>query len=163
MRILLITTFILSTLVVVGQESKKINCQLGFGTTASLPYKKRIIFRTFSAETIKMWHSSAYGYYIEFIAYYNFNNRISLSSGLNFCETRLDYKDTYTKLSQYKHNGIIKSTYLNIPLLFRYRVLNKFPLSIGIGSYLGKYIEALSSTDPSLTKFKPIDLGIVTN
>ena len=71
-----------------GQQTKKINYQIDFGTTYSIPFEDRIVKA--SNHWVTAFYNSSFGVFLDFSMIYNFNNYISLSSGMIFYQNRLE-------------------------------------------------------------------------
>ncbi|MCK9207958.1 MAG: PorT family protein [Salinivirgaceae bacterium] len=158
-HILLIITFI-SVTSLFGQDFKKVDYQFDFGTSMTIPYKKSIE-RFPNIDNPKTDYSSSFGYFFEFIGTYNLNSTFSIYSGINYQATRLGINDMVGAIT---NTGYIATSYLNIPIFFKYHVLSS--LSISAGSYIGVLISAkekgttyidLSVLDPSDPILETID------
>lgn len=123
-----------------GQDFKKFDYQFDIGTTLTIPYKK----------TIEIWpevdrhpqtnYSSDFGYFLECMISYNFNKKVAINSGLNYNYSSLGIND---KLGFYESKGNLTSSYLHLPILFKYHVYDK--ITISAGPYLGLLISANES------------------
>jgi hypothetical protein len=131
------------TFSIYGQESdkKKLNFQFDLGTTISIPFEKDVEFKTLTPinGSYKTNYSSDFGYYLELITSYNINNRFIISSGINYNYTSIKIKDGEGIITS---EGNLTNSYINIPLLFKYKILPEKPLYISTGGYLGFLINA---------------------
>jgi len=171
-NIILLIILIASTFSIYGQEDeiKKFNFQFDLGTTISIPYKQKcyyeVIPATFSSEDCYTEHSSDFGYYIDLVSFYNFNNKISIGLGVNYVFSSYKINDKYGY--NYSEGKLINS-YLNIPISIKYKISEKIPISISLGTYFGLLINAnengtiyfdttkLSMVNPNDPLFKPMD------
>lgn len=120
-------------------ETGKMNYQLNFGTTLTVPYKKTIEISPNINNNPQTDYNSNFGYFLEFLVSYNFNNKYAISTGLNYNNNTLKIDD---KIAYTENKGTLTSSYLNLPILFRYRFSDKIPLSISAGPYFGLLIGA---------------------
>lgn len=115
-----------------AQDLKKIDYQIDIGTTLTIPYKK----------TSEKWpeieghpqtdYSSNIGYFLEFLISYNLNSTYSIGTGLNYNYNSLKVSD---KIGLFENKGNITSSNLTLPIIFKYRISEKIPLSISAGTY----------------------------
>ena len=132
-----------------GQDFKKIDYQFDFGTTLTIPYKKSIeIWPEFDGHP-KTDYSSAFGYYFELMISYHFNSKIAINSGFNYNYNTLKIND---KIGLTENKGSLTSSYLNLPILVKYRLSNNIPISISAGPYLGLMISANEKGTSYLTQ-----------
>jgi hypothetical protein len=123
---------LLSTGETLAQDLKKVNYQIDFGTTLSMPYKK----------TIEVWpelenhpetnFAAGWGYFFEMILSVPINSRNSILTGLNYSHLSTKVDDINGAFEQ---RGTITSSYITLPLLFKYRLSEKIPVSIASGPY----------------------------
>ncbi|TCO09636.1 outer membrane protein with beta-barrel domain [Natronoflexus pectinivorans] len=122
-----------------AQDFKRINYQLDFGTTLTIPYKS----------TIEIWpeidkhphtdYSPNFGYFLEVMISYNLNRKYSINTGLNYNYTALGISD---KIGLFENKGNLTNSYLTFPVLIKCRLSNKLPISISTGPYLSLLISA---------------------
>jgi hypothetical protein len=148
-----------------GQDFKKINYQLSFGTTVTIPYKKSIEIWPEVDGHPRTEYGSNFGYFSEFLIFYNINKKISINSGLNYNYSRLKIND---KIGFVESKGNITSSYIQIPVLISYHLSDKLPISISSGPYLGLLISAkekgtsyidntiIGSGDPAMYLLEPV-------
>jgi hypothetical protein len=132
---------ILSQLSTFAQDSKKLSYQFNLGTSLSIPDQSTASYNILIpvTGTFKTDYQSSFGYFSELIVNYGFNDKFSLSTGLNY---------TYSSLSivneegSTRNEGHISSSYLNIPLMVGYQLSEKIPLTVSGGAYLGVFLNA---------------------
>lgn len=122
-----------------SQELKKINYQLHIGTTLSIPYKKSNEISPNSGTYIQTDYGVKPGYFSELLVAYNLNSRRAFVSGLHFNHNVLGISD---KSSGVVSEGKIITNYLSLPLLFKFKISEKIPVSISTGPYLSTLINA---------------------
>lgn len=122
-----------------GQDYKKINFQLNFGTTVAVPYKKTIEIKDKFDLNPQTNYSSNFGYFLEFLISYNLNSRYVISTGLNYNYNSLKIDN---KIGFEEDKGYLTSSYLTLPILIKYRLSNKIPISISAGPYIGFLLNA---------------------
>ena len=102
-RILIITiVFLLGSFRNYGQENKKISFQFNIGTSITIPYKSTVEFWPLFPinGSYKTSYKTDFGYFAEILSEYNINEKISITSGLN-------YNHTYYKIND--GEGVITS------------------------------------------------------
>lgn len=122
-----------------GQELKKTQFQFSVGTAITIPYKI----------TIEIWpeveghpgtdYGSNFGFFSEFIFQFNIDDKISINPGLNFIYSKLKIND---KIGFVESEGNISSSCLQFPVLLKYHLSEKLPISISAGPYLGLLLSA---------------------
>ncbi len=122
-----------------GQDLKKIDYQIDFGTTLTIPYKK----------TIEIWpevvghpitdYSSDFGYFFEFMISYNISKKLEINSGLLYNHYKFKIND---KVALTESKGDLISSYLHLPILIKYKLSENVPISFSSGPYLGLLIKA---------------------
>ena len=122
-----------------GQDFKKIDYQIDFGVSLTIPYKKTIEIWPDIENHPKTDYGSNLGYYLEFLISYNFKKKYAINSGLYYKYTSIKIND---KIGYIENKGNLTSSYLNLPILIKYRFSNKIPVSISAGPYLGFMIRA---------------------
>ncbi|GAO29124.1 porin family protein [Geofilum rubicundum] len=130
---------LLSTGEILAQDLKKVNYQIDFGTTLSMPYKK----------TIEVWpelenhpetnFSADWGYFFEMILSVPINSRNSILTGLNYSYFSTKIND---RNGSFEHRGTISNSYITLPLMFKYRFSEEIPVSIASGPYLSFLVGA---------------------
>jgi hypothetical protein len=122
-----------------SQDFKKINYQLDFGTTLTIPYKNKIeIWPEFEGHS-QTDYSTNFGYFLEALISYNLNSKYSISTGLNYNLTSLKIND---KIGLIENKGNLTNSFLTLPVLIKYRLSDKIPITISAGPYLGLLISA---------------------
>ncbi|MCK4663201.1 MAG: PorT family protein [Bacteroidales bacterium] len=139
MKYIILITGIIAVTNLFGQEFKKIDYQVDFGTTFSIPYKKTIEIWTNIEGHPKTDYSSGFGYFFEFMISYNINTNLAIISGLNY---NLNKFEIYDKIGLTESKGDLTSSYLHLPILINYSVSDKLPISISAGTYLEFLINA---------------------
>ncbi len=126
-----------------GQENEKINFQFNIGTSLTIPYNSSIVETVIISEHESVWKSTDYlsgiGYYVGFHTSYKFSPRFSSSFGLSYVSSSLKVNNRKGML---KDDGVITNTYLNIPVLIKYSLLEKTRIYLSVGPYLGLLLEA---------------------
>ena len=122
-----------------SQDFKKINYQLDFGTTLTIPYKKTIEIWPDFAGYPQTDYSTNFGYFLEALISYNLNSKYSISTGLNCNLTSLKIND---KIGLIESKGNLTNSYLTFPVLIKFRLSDKKPITISAGLYLGLLISA---------------------
>ena len=121
-----------------GQKNKKNSVQFDIGTSITIPYKQMVEFRTLlpinGNGSSKTNYKTNFGYFAEILSDYNINENISITAGFNYNYTSYKIKDGEDIMIS---EGNLNNSYLNIPLLFNYRLSEKNPISISAGAYLG--------------------------
>ena len=150
-----------------SQDFKKINYQLDFGTTLTIPYKNTIeIWPEFEGHP-QTDYSTNFGYFLEALISYNLNSKYSISTGLNYNLTSLKIND---KIGLTENKGNLTNSFLTLPVLIKYRLSDKIPITISAGPYLGLLISAnekgtsyidtagfiFADPDPILESIEPI-------
>ncbi len=115
-----------------AQEVQKFNYQLNFGTSISFPYQKTYEFPVTEGKFISSF-KPGYNYFIEFMTSYNFNHRMLLNAGASFINNQIQENNIS---GPFEKDGIIRNSYLGIPIIFDYQVLKKTPLRAGLGVYI---------------------------
>ena len=133
--VILLVFFIISS--VNGQEDKKWNFQLNFGTTITIPYVKseenNFVFNGQIVNTERINYSSGFGYFAEFITSYNFNSKLALMFGANYSNLSFNIN---SELELQTNKGTITTSNIHLPLLAKYKLIEKIPISISFGPYL---------------------------
>lgn len=152
----------------IGQETKKINYQINFGASVSIPYKSQIEIEWNSDDGPITYFKPDIGYFAELMLSYNFNKRMLLNTGASFITSNLQ---EHSFIGIVERNGIRQTNYLGIPLTFDYQVLKNKALRAGLGLYLNFLINAkekgtryLDTTgfyiyypDPALESLEPVE------
>jgi len=125
-----------------AQAIKKINYQVNIGSTISFPYEKSVSYMPGTYQASQTDYSSDIGYFAELMLTYNMTNRYAISTALNYTYSAVGVND---KIGAFHSKGKIATSYLNIPLLFKYRLTEKVPLSLGAGPYIGFLLTANES------------------
>ncbi len=122
-----------------AQDIKRFDFQFDIGTNLAIP-------STRSYETMveieghpETKYQPGLGYFAEILMTYNFNNSLGLQSGINYNQSRLRVKD---KTGLIENNGDIKTTYINLPILIKYRFSKSSPFTAAVGAYLGLILNA---------------------
>ncbi|MBS2101027.1 porin family protein [Carboxylicivirga linearis] len=123
-----------------SQDCKKINYQFDFGTTLSIPYENTIEYSTNFDFHPQTNYNSEIGYFLEFLVSCNLNNKYGISTGVNYSYSSLGIID---KIGRFENKGSLSASYVNIPVLFNYRITDKIPISISAGPYIGFIIDAV--------------------
>lgn len=120
-----------------GQDFKKFDYQFDIGTTLTIPYKKTIeIWPEVDRHPVTNYYSD-FGYFLEGMISYNFNQKVAIQPGLNYNYSSLGINDRF---GYYEAKGNLTSSYLHLPILVKYHVYDK--ISIAAGPYLGLLISA---------------------
>lgn len=119
-----------------GQEGKRLNFQVDFGTSITLPYKTSVEYQTLLpiSGSYKTNYETDFGYFAEILSIYKVKEKISLTTGLNYNYISYKINDGIGIMTS---EGNLKNSYLNIPLFLNYRISEKIPVSISTGTYLG--------------------------
>ena len=141
--IAILTVFVLSSYAK-DKENNKFNFQFDLGTNISIPYKNKVLAPTTLLPTenngcYKTVYNSSFGYYLEVLTSYQLSDKFSISSGINYNYTSIKITDE-EGLSVSKGN--LTHSYMNIPLIIRYKIMNNIPLYISTGGYLGFMVNA---------------------
>ncbi len=143
--ILLLILFISTN--IFSQNVKKINYQLDGGVTFAIPYKKSIQQEDEDIGFINSKEfTSSYSYFFECLINYNFNQELSLISGLNYHQNK--FNTDVNIENSIPGSAEITSTHIQIPILLSYSFFNK--LSLSAGPYLSFL---LSSKEKSIYFF----------
>lgn len=138
-KILMVLIFGLVTLgEISAQDSKRINYQLDFGTTLTVPYKKSIVVMP-ELDAYPQTYSSGFGCFLEALVSYNLNSKYSINTGLNYNFTTVDMHDIN---GLFEDKGNLTNSSLTIPVLMKCRLSEKIPISISAGPYLSILISA---------------------
>ncbi|WP_289056234.1 porin family protein, partial [Carboxylicivirga marina] len=124
---------------VLAQDLKKTNIQFDFGTTITIPYKGMVEMNPELIEHAKTEYSADFGFFLEFLISYNLNSKCAISTGLNYNYT--SYK-IYDQIGLFENKGNLTNSNISIPILFKYKPIERLPLSISAGPYLGFLINA---------------------
>ena len=120
-----------------GQDFKRFDYQFDIGTTLTIPYKKTIeSMPEVDRHPVTNYYSD-FGYFLECMISYNFNKKVAINSGLNYNYSSLAIND---KVGFNESKGNLTSSYLHLPVLFKYHVFDK--ISISVGPYVGLLISA---------------------
>ena len=132
---------ILSQLSTFAQDSKKISFQFNLGTSVSIPDQSIVDIQTLVAinGAYRTEYKSSFGFFTEFLINYDFNEKLGLTSGLNYTHSSLKISNEQGILS---HEGNLNISYLNIPLMVGYQLSEKIPLTVSGGTYLGIFLNA---------------------
>lgn len=122
-----------------AQDFKRINYQLDFGTTLTIPYKKTIDILPEIDGHPQTDYSSNFGYFLEVLISYNLNSKYSINTGLNYNFTTLAINDIN---GLFENKGNLTNSYLTIPVLMKCRLFDKMPITISAGPYLSMLISA---------------------
>ncbi len=141
MKKALTVLMILSQVGTFAQDSKKISFQFNLGTSLSIPDQSTANYNVLIpvTGTFKTDYQSSFGYFSEVIVNYEFNEKVSVSTALNYTYSSLSIVDEEGRT---RHEGNISNSYLNIPLMVGYQFLEKIPLTISGGAYLGVFLNA---------------------
>ncbi len=134
--IIIIIIFLFSQSENYGQENKKFSYQFDIGTTLTIPYKSTVEFQTLLPinGSNKTSYKTDFGYFIEILSDYNINEKVSITSGLNYNYISYKINDGEGIITS---EGKLNNSYLSIPLLFNYQLSEKIPISISAGTYFG--------------------------
>jgi hypothetical protein len=127
---------IVSTLNSSAQDFKKLSFQFNLGSTVSIPDQSKVMQPTSQIETSYLPCS---GYFGELLGSYHFTEKASIQSGINYNFSRQRITD---KIGSQENKGRIKKSYLQIPILLKYKISNKRPFNIAIGPYFGYLLQA---------------------
>ncbi|MFA6402495.1 MAG: porin family protein [Salinivirgaceae bacterium] len=117
----------------IAQDFKRIDYLFDFGTTLSIPYKKTIeIWPDFDGHP-QTDYSTNFGYFLEFMVSYNLNTNYAIGTGLNYNYGSLKVDN---KITLFENKGNLTNSYLTLPLLIKYRLTDKIPISLSVGTYL---------------------------
>jgi hypothetical protein len=119
-----------------AQDYKKLSFQIDMGATVSIPNQSKVIQPTNQIETSYLPCS---GYFGELLGSFRFTEKASIQSGINYNFSRQRITD---KIDIQENKGRIKKSYLQVPILLKYRISNKQPFNIGIGFYIGFLLQA---------------------
>lgn len=134
--VIIIIIFLFSNFENYAQENKKFSFQFDIGTSITIPYKSTIEFQTLLPinGSYKTNYKIDYGYFAEILSSYNKNEKISVTTGLNYNYISYRINDGEGIITS---KGNLNNSYLNIPLLLNYRLSENTPISISAGTYFG--------------------------
>jgi hypothetical protein len=122
-----------------AQDFKKIEYQFDLGTTITVPYKRTIeLYPEFSGHPAGKYRSD-FGYFLELLVSYNFSKTIGIKSGLNYNYTTLQINES---VGFEESKGTLSFSYIQIPVLGKYRLSDQTPLSLSVGPYFGLLMKA---------------------
>lgn len=130
---------LLSSGEMLAQDQKQMAGQINFGTTLTMPYKKTISVWPELENHPETNYSADWGYFFEFVWTASINSRNSILTGLNYSYFSTKIKD---RNGSFEHRGTISNSYITLPLLFKYRLSEKIPVSIASGPYLSFLVGA---------------------
>jgi len=126
-----------------GQDNKKWDFQLDLGTTLTVPFKKysenNFEYNGKIIDTEKINYSSEFGYFAEFITSYTLNSKLSFLTGISYFNTSFKIN---SELGMQTNKGTITTSNIHLPLLVRYKLIKKIPISISFGPYFRILINA---------------------
>ncbi|MFO7862988.1 MAG: outer membrane beta-barrel protein, partial [Salinivirgaceae bacterium] len=96
-----------------GQDFKKVQFQVDFGTTLTLPYIKSIETLPHFDRNPQTDYGSDFGYFFEILMSYNFNSNYAISTGLNYNYLSLKITD---KAGFIENKGELTNSYLTFPV-----------------------------------------------
>jgi hypothetical protein len=117
-----------------AQDFKKLSFQFDAGATVSIPNYNKSEYLTNITDHPETTYLPCSGFFGEIIGTYQLSKKTSLQSGINYSFFRQRIVD---EIGNEERKGRIKRSYLQLPVLFRYKLSNNHPLNIGIGPYLG--------------------------
>jgi len=136
-----------------GQEAKKFDYQVDFGTTFSIPYKKTVeVMQNFEGHPITNY-SSNFGGFCELFVSYCLNSKFAINSGLNFNYNRLKINDLR---GIFVKKGYLSTSYLSLPILINYQISNEIPLSFSVGTSLSLLLNTTEKGTVSVDTSKVI-------
>lgn len=122
-----------------SQDIKRLEFQFNIGTNISFP-------STRSYETMVQFeghpetkYASQFGYFAEVLMTYSFNKNLGLQSGVNYNNSKLKVVD---KTGLIESKGDITTTYIQLPILIKYRLSDSFPFTFAGGVYCGLMLNA---------------------
>ncbi|HBH49170.1 MAG TPA: hypothetical protein DDX98_11045, partial [Bacteroidales bacterium] len=122
-----------------AQNEKRTDIQFDFGTTISIPYKRTVETMIEVEGHPETHYKPGFGYFIEVLLTYNFNSKFGLQSGLNFNQNQLKTTD---KIGLRESKGTLNKTYINLPILIRYKIAESSSFTFSGGAYIGILINA---------------------
>jgi hypothetical protein len=122
-----------------AQDIKRFDFQFDFGATISIPTTKSYETMVEFEGHPETQYKSGLGYFAEILLTYNFNNKLGLQSGVNYSQNNLRVTDNIGLIESI---GDIKTNYINLPILIKYRLSNSSPFTVSGGVYLGVIINA---------------------
>ena len=127
-----------------GQELKnKIHYNLNLGTSFSVPYKATIHENCNCNDSYKADYKSSFGYNASVLIDYILSRHYQLSFGIIFNQSKINVeRELYDVTLWAKDIGYLKASYLTVPLLFKYEILTKLPMSVGIGPYYSYLVKS---------------------
>jgi hypothetical protein len=122
-----------------GQEINKFNYQISSGTSISIPYKKTIkTHPDFEGYPI-VRSKSDISYFIEFILVTRLNSQLTFNTGVSYINSNLKVNSASSHIEK---DGIIRTSYLGVPLEINYQVSENIPIRIGLGVYLNLLVKS---------------------
>ena len=122
-----------------AQDLNQINYQLDFGTTLTIPYKNTIEIWPEINDHPQTNYNYDFGYFIEFFISNNLSAKYEISTGFNYTYNSLNIEEN---IGVVENKGILTSSYLKIPVLFKYRLSDKLPISLSAGPYFSLLVNA---------------------
>jgi hypothetical protein len=119
------------------QNTTKLSYQFDLGTTVTIPCKKTIEQWPDIANHPETDYGSDLGCFFEFLMSYGLNDKISISSGLNFNLSKLKIDD---KIGILESKGTMTKSYMHLPVFVKYRMADH--ISLSAGPYLGLIVGA---------------------
>ncbi|MDA3866666.1 MAG: porin family protein [Salinivirgaceae bacterium] len=130
-----------------GQDLKKMQFQVDFGTTLTIPYENSIETLPGFERNPQTDYGSGFGYFFEILMSYNLNSNYAISTGLNYNYLSLKITD---KAGFKENKGDLTTSYLTFPVWITYRLSEKIPLKVSAGPYLSVLIGANEQGTTSL-------------
>ena len=157
-RTILLCTLVLFQAVALSQSEKKFNYYAYVGTNISIPFKKQIKPSPEFPGSPYTDYSSSIGYNAELLFSYKITSNVSLNSGVGYVSSRLKILD---KIALEESTGHITTSYIQFPLLIKYKFTNNLPLAVSTGAYIGVLASAREKGEYffDVTKLKPAEPG----
>jgi hypothetical protein len=125
-----------------SQNFKRIEYQIGFGPTLTIPYKRSVDTYPEAFESgPQTVYTPNFGYFFEYMMSYNISSRIAFYTGLNYNLNQYN-KDDKFELIFMERKGTLTSSNFYIPAFIRCRLSENIPFLLSAGPYFNFLIHA---------------------
>ncbi|TLX76075.1 PorT family protein [Labilibacter sediminis] len=114
-----------------------------------MPYKSSVDIALYDVQGSGEYKLGA-GYFAEALIKYNFNDRYSIFSGINYNVSTIKL---HSAVSVTEFSGKLHKTYMSLPLMFKVKAFESVPLGISLGTYVGFLLSAKEKGDIYMDRF----------
>lgn len=140
--LLLIFMLGFSSIALAQEAEKNVDFQLGFGPSLSIPYKNTIEVMPELERNPRTDYFPRMGYFFDASLSLHLNKHYAIQTGLNYHLSSIKIND---RVGFYESEGQITNTCLSLPLLLKFRISQKIPLSVSAGLYFSILLAANES------------------